>query len=719
MMMFTKPMRRRADRQSRRSDRVPASMFESLEQRMVMYQSPMVTGFLPLTQLEDRNDSVVRILTNVGRIDIELFESLVPGVTANFRNYINNGSFDESFFHSLANGVMQGGVYKFDDVARLSTITPLAPIANGFSRSNLAQTLAMVPINSTQATNQFLINLQDNTQLNTQGGGYTVFGKVIQGWDIVTTIQALTTRNLNQELLGTLNGPFTAVPTTGSYNPTTGPTEATLVKIIDVETIKAPGLPSYYGKQYVYAEGSRSDTTTEEIDLVNQDTANTSYFQVLVHYESGTRDAMIYSGSIVAGGSFSLKVNDFAQGGLNLVRPGEKYTFDVRATRKMGVAFNHTDTGVVLGESFLMTPQIPAGQFKNYQFAQATKGDLNSAILVVEDLSGVSTTINVDVFTSSGQLLYFAIEIEGFRRGTLDFSTLSAIPAGDFSIWTTSLNPYAASLSEYKTGGSGSASDGSTAQGVQGGGRAAGALAGAYLATGGQGEVDVVYSGVSSFIIIDFTITLTNGTVLTPAPMTITQSTHRNALDLATVSNLPRDQFFTIQYRERQGINAVSASYKSEIAGDQVSTPFQINATNDVLFADGFTDPVLAGSNGMRETISIFNPYASPITFIYQLLFHFSDGSQIYAPSVIQTLGPLSRRDHKALDFADVSTKINSDPAFYHYSVEVIAAPFAPVVGGVIAQLTRVQNTIGQAMTTIPALDPSDQVVYMDSPEFN
>src|SRR6185436_11629789 len=111
-----------------------AELFESLEQRVVMHQVPMATGFLALSNLEDRNNSVVRIITNAGRIDIELFEALVPAVTANFRNYITSGKYDESFFHNRAN-TLQGGRYKFEDGTGLVTVTPNSPISNGFSRS--------------------------------------------------------------------------------------------------------------------------------------------------------------------------------------------------------------------------------------------------------------------------------------------------------------------------------------------------------------------------------------------------------------------------------------------------------------------------------------------------------------------------------------------------------------------------------------------------------
>ncbi len=712
-------------RRSRRHQApAPERMFESLEERMVLYQVPMATGFIPLTQLEDRNNSVVRILTNVGRIDIELFEALVPSVTANFRNYITSGKTDEQFFHSMTNGVLQAGRYKWDDgtPGTLTTITPNAPIANGFSRSNLQRTISMVPISSVQADSQFIINLQDNVPLDTSSGGYTVFGKVIQGWDIVTTISGYAVQNLNQAFLGTGTGPFTTVPVRPGFNPGVGPTEATLVKILDIETIKAAGQAGYYSNTYVYPEGFRSATTTERVDIVNEDLSNINYYQIIIHYENGDRDQVLNSGQIAAGARFSLKVNDSALPGLNLVRSGVGYAFDVRTTRKAGVALDHRDSGVTLGENFLVTPQIPSPQFTRYNFPSARKSATEQAYLLVEELDGKNVTINVLIYPTGGSAIYVPIQLEAFRRGGLNLNLVAGLADSEYSIYITCQTPFAAAVSQYKTGGGG-LSDGATSQGVQGLGRTEGALAGAYIATGGEAHLDFFYPGGAAIVIVDYTITLTNGTVITPSPVTLTQAARRQSVDLTAIVGLPRDAYFSVQYAERQAVNSVSVSYRSKIAGDEVSTPFQINSNATALFADGYTDPTLVGSNGMSETISVFNPYANAgVSFFYQLLFQFSDGTQLFAPqSSVLSLGALQRADLKAASFPHILNKISSDPSFRFYSIQVISAAFTiPVpIGGVVAQLTRIHNTWGQSLTTLSSIDPTKPVVYFDNPEFN
>jgi peptidyl-prolyl cis-trans isomerase A (cyclophilin A) len=441
-------LRKRSSARSR--TRRPAAMdtmIEGLEPRVVLHQVPMATGFIPLTSLEDRDNSVVRILTNAGRIDIELFEELVPAVTANFRNYITSGRYDEQFFNVSAFGLLQMGRYKFNDGTGLATITPDAPIANGFSRSNLQRTVAMVPINTLQADSQFIINLQDNTNLNTQSGGYTVFGKVIQGWDIVLAIGAYQVRNFNQQLVGAPTGPFTSVPVRPGHVAGNPATENALVKIIDIETIKAPGLASYYSNTYVYPEGFRGNNTVERIDIVNEDLTggNINYFQIIIRYETGERDQVLHTGQLTAGQRFSLKVNDFTAPGLNLVRSNVGYAFDVRSTRKAGVALNRTANSTTLGESFLLTPGIPQPQFTRYNFPRASKSATEQAFLLVEELDGKNVTINVLVYPFSGGQIYVPITIEAFRRGGLNLSALG-IPDGDFSMYVTCVTLFVASI---------------------------------------------------------------------------------------------------------------------------------------------------------------------------------------------------------------------------------------------------------------------------------
>jgi hypothetical protein len=134
----------------------------------------------------------------------------------------------------------------------------------------------------------------------------------------------------------------------------------------------------------------------------------------------------------------------------------------------------------------------------------------------------------------------------------------------------------------------------------------------------------------------------------------------------------------------------------------------------------------------MQETISIFNPYGDDapniFNYAYQVLFHFSDGTSLFWNDV-SFLNPWARVDIRPQDAQAVPMqtgtvwdKIQSNPSFRFYSVEVISAPLASAapfpVGGVVATRTRVQNTWGQNITSSAGLDSRTPVLYLTNPEF-
>jgi hypothetical protein len=163
----------------------------------------------------------------------------------------------------------------------------------------------------------------------------------------------------------------------------------------------------------------------------------------------------------------------------------------------------------------------------------------------------------------------------------------------------------------------------------------------------------------------------------------------------------------------------VTVNYTTQLAGDVSSTVFQTATTQTVAFGDGYTDPTLVPT-GMQETYSVFNPYTADtgVSFYYQFFFLFSDGTTVTGP--LSTLAAYHRADVHPQDIPDVLTKINSNAAFRFYSVKIVSAQFAiPVpTGGIIAQMTRVQNTWHQSVTSGPGLDARLPVLFMNNPEF-
>jgi peptidyl-prolyl cis-trans isomerase A (cyclophilin A) len=151
-------------------------------------------------------NSVVRFSSNVGEIDIELFDTETPLTVANFLNYVESGRYDGSFIHRSAPGfVIQGGGFGLNGTMVLPVTTSSA-VQNEPGISNLRGTVAMAKLgnNPNSATSQWFINLEDNAEnLDAQNGGFTVFGRVVgNGMAVADRIAAFSTYNATAQLGG-------------------------------------------------------------------------------------------------------------------------------------------------------------------------------------------------------------------------------------------------------------------------------------------------------------------------------------------------------------------------------------------------------------------------------------------------------------------------------------------------------------------------------------
>ncbi|WP_269915477.1 peptidylprolyl isomerase [Acinetobacter sp. HY1485] len=140
-------------------------------------------------------NTFVNMQTSQGNIEIELYDQQAPITTQNFLNYVKSGFYQGTTFHRvIPNFMIQGG--GFDK--NLQEKKTAAPIKNEASNGvkNTRGTIAMARTNDpNSATSQFFINTVDNQPLNqsTYDAGYTVFGKVVKGLDIVDKISNVNT----------------------------------------------------------------------------------------------------------------------------------------------------------------------------------------------------------------------------------------------------------------------------------------------------------------------------------------------------------------------------------------------------------------------------------------------------------------------------------------------------------------------------------------------
>lgn len=150
--------------------------------------------------MSDQANPQVEFTTNRGTVVLELYPESAPATVENFLNYVNDGFYDGTIFHRVIRGFMIQGGGMTDDMQQKRTGAPIKNEADNGLKNDLG-TIAMartaIP---DSATAQFFINVKNNDFLNFQsktqsGWGYCVFGKVVEGMDVVHEIERVATGN--------------------------------------------------------------------------------------------------------------------------------------------------------------------------------------------------------------------------------------------------------------------------------------------------------------------------------------------------------------------------------------------------------------------------------------------------------------------------------------------------------------------------------------------
>ena len=153
-----------------------------------------LTAFAALSTLSSTAQEpapVVRLETNGGIIDIELFPTESPQTVDNFLRLVDEGFYNGLIFHRvIAQFMVQAGGYDKALVYRRPPRTVVNESLNGLSNSRGTVAMARTA-DPDSADAPFFINVKDNAYLDAQRGrpGYTVFGRVVEGMDVVTEVE--------------------------------------------------------------------------------------------------------------------------------------------------------------------------------------------------------------------------------------------------------------------------------------------------------------------------------------------------------------------------------------------------------------------------------------------------------------------------------------------------------------------------------------------------
>lgn len=141
---------------------------------------------------------MIKLNTNRGTITLELDDEKAPVTVENFIQYVNDGFYDGTIFHRVINGFMIQGGGMEPGMGKKETREPIKNEADNGLANDIG-TIAMARTNDPDsATAQFFINIKDNSFLNhsaptAAGWGYCVFGKIVDGMDVINIIKAVDT----------------------------------------------------------------------------------------------------------------------------------------------------------------------------------------------------------------------------------------------------------------------------------------------------------------------------------------------------------------------------------------------------------------------------------------------------------------------------------------------------------------------------------------------
>ena len=157
----------------------------------------VVAACIGLGAVASAHAQKVKFSTTAGDIVVQLDAQKAPKTVANFVQYVKDGHYTDTIFHRVIGSFMiQGGGFKADMTEKPTRPPVVLESRNGLNNSR--GTIAMArPPDPNSATAQFFINVVDNDMLNAansaDGNGYVVFGKVVEGMDVVDKIRAVKT----------------------------------------------------------------------------------------------------------------------------------------------------------------------------------------------------------------------------------------------------------------------------------------------------------------------------------------------------------------------------------------------------------------------------------------------------------------------------------------------------------------------------------------------
>lgn len=718
-------------------------LLEQLEQRLVLAPTP----FPALTALENQDNPVVRIETNFGDVDIELFQTAAPITVANFLRYVTSGRLDETFFHrSVNNFVVQGGGFSYredraDRLQRVETDPPIIREQSG--RSNLARTVAMARTNDlNSATSQFFINTVDNPGLDTTSGGYTVFGRVINGWENVQTIAGLQIRNLtdNPFFAGDNAGAMGEVPVGQFFNPG-NVRNSDLVQLIDAEVIKPGGTRAFYDFMLMFPEGRAGAGASEQLELYNPN-GREAAFQVRVRYESGQRDQVILTGTIPANQRRVITLSSGTGNEISDLRAGVSYAVFVDSaitgsnTLPVSGAWQRTEYGATSKVSLFRPFRYADADLQAWSFPLIERSPLSTEFLHLQNLADTTADVTIALVTVEGATTRIVRSIEPYRKLTLNVADLFPGFTGSVSVFMSSSRTIAASVGDWDLPAPGvtgqAATPGWMSMGNVQGAISYAALSQTIMTRGHINRIGLVNPNTSDAVVRFQVIPLSVQTAQRRYPEVLIRVPAQGRADYVltpgSTRGLALGQRFSLRYIATVPVAAAFNTAQTTGRYAPATTPavgalvpFQHEVGQRTVFAGGYTDPRRQGTTPGRssEVLSLWSPFRDPrFNLTYTLSFTFADGTSLTTSRAILRYN--TRVDINPARISAVASRIRANPVNQNYAVTVVWAVNVSgqtVDAGGVAQLTRFDRATGNLIYSTNGQNVGE-LFKLDNPGF-
>lgn len=413
----------------------------------------------------------VRFHTSLGDIDVNLTPDVTPKTVANFLNYMNRGSYNNSIVHRSVPGfIIQGGGYQLQN--HVPVAIPQDPaVPNEYKASNTRGTISMAKLGTdpNSATDQWFFNLADNSKnLDNQNGGFTVFGRVANaaGLAVMDKIAGVPVYNAGS--------PFDQLPLV-NYNGTSQPQDQNFVLVTSIApldsgpSISAGGIitASAFGGalastpgSFVEIYGSNLAGTTRQwgsSDFVNGAaptildgvTVSVNGQPAYVYFVSPSQVNVQIPANIPSGGPVPVIVNYRGQPSapvtiaINAVQPGLYAPALFNLSGKQYLAAIHAATGGFVGNGKISglatTPAVPGETLIVYGigFGPLEPGGVAMAGHIVQGQAILTTLLQFNFGNLPAPILY-----QGLNPGSVGLYQFNVIvplsaPNGDVPVTVT------------------------------------------------------------------------------------------------------------------------------------------------------------------------------------------------------------------------------------------------------------------------------------------